>query len=277
MGSLFVVSTPIGNLEDITFRAVRVLSEVQQIAAEDTRTTRILMRKYGIHTRVLSYNNHNMRRRTPQLISALKTGNIALVSEAGTPGVSDPGHELIAAAIEVGFPVVAIPGPSAVIAALVASGLPFRQFAFLGFLPRRTSERRRALSAAARETRTVVLFEAPHRLRKTLEDIRDTFAERQMAVNRELTKAFEEVFRGTADEALAYFQEPRGEFTLVIEGASSVQTPASDEDVYRRLQEARGRGLSTRDSVKAVVCATGRPRREVYSLWLELTRAAANH
>ena len=277
MGSLFVVSTPIGNLEDITFRAVRVLSEVQQIAAEDTRTTRILLRKYGINTRVLSYNEHNMRRRTPQLISTLKTGNIALVSEAGTPGVSDPGHELIAAAIKAGFPIVPIPGPSAVITALVASGLPFRQFAFLGFLPRRTSERRRALSTAVSETRTVVLFEAPHRLRQTLEDIRDTFAERQIAVSRELTKAFEEVFRGTADEALAYFQEPRGEFTLVIEGASSAQTPASDEDVHRRLQEARGRGLTARDSVKAVALATGRPRREVYALWLELTRAAANH
>lgn len=271
MGSLLVVSTPIGNLEDITRRALRVLEDVQLIAAEDTRTTRILLRKHGIKTRTVSYNEHNMRRRTPQLLAALDLGDIALVSDAGTPGVSDPGHELIAAAIASGFPVVAIPGPSAVVTALVASGLPMRQFTFVGFLPRRTSERRRALTAATGEPRTVVLFESPHRLKQTLEDLRDLFSERPMAICRELTKAFEEVFRGTAAEALAHFAEPRGEFTIVIEGASNKQ-PIADDGVRSRLTEARARGLSAREAVQQVTAATGRSRREVYAFWLELAR-----
>jgi len=273
LGSLLVVSTPIGNLEDVTLRALRMLREAQLIAAEDTRTTRILLRRYGISARVVSYNEHNMRTRTPQLLAALESGDVALVSEAGTPGVSDPGHELITAAIEAGFAVVPIPGPSAVIAALTASGMDMRQFTFLGFLPRRTAERRRVLAAAAKEPRTVVSFEAPHRLRGTLEDIRDVFAERRIALCRELTKAFEEVFRGTAAEALAYFQEPRGEFTIVIKGASEKQ-PIADEDVRRRIKEARDDGMSARDAVKAVTAATARPHREVYALWLELSKEA---
>jgi len=273
LSSLFIVSTPIGNLEDITFRALSVLTDVQLIAAEDTRTTRILLRKYGISARVVSYNEHNMRRRTPQLLAALESGDVALVSEAGTPGVSDPGHELITAAIEAGVAAVPIPGPSAVIAALTASGVDMRQFTFLGFLPRRTAERRRVLAAAANEPRTVVSFEAPHRLRRTLEDIRDVFAERRIAVCRELTKAFEEVFRGTATEALAYFREPRGEFTIVIEGANDEQ-PIANEDVRRRLKEARDDGMSARDAVRAVTAATARPHREVYALWLELSKEA---
>jgi len=273
LGSLLVVSTPIDNLEDVTFRALRMLREAQLIAAEDTRTTRILLRRYGISARVVSYNEHNMRTRTPQLLAALESGDVALVSEAGTPGVSDPGHELITAAIEAGFAVVPIPGPSAVIAALTASGMDMRQFTFLGFLPRRTAERRRVLAAAAKEPRTVVSFEAPHRLRGTLEDIRDVFAERRIALCRELTKAFEEVFRGTAAEALAYFQEPRGEFTIVIKGASEKQ-PIADEDVRRRIKEARDDGMSARDAVKAVTAATARPHREVYALWLELSKEA---
>ncbi len=271
MRSLFVVSTPIGNLEDITLRALRILGDVRLIAAEDTRTARILLRKYGIRTRTVSYNEHNMRRRTPQLLAALETGDIALVSEAGTPGVSDPGHELITAAIERGFPIVPIPGPSALTAALTASGLPMRQFTFLGFLPRRAAERRRLLTPAAREPRTLVLFEAPHRLRQTLEDLGDAFGQRRIAVCREVTKAFEEIFRGTAAEALAHFDNPRGEFTIVIEGATGEEL-LSDENVHRHLAEARDRGLSARDAVKVVSAATGRAHREVYSLWLELTQ-----
>jgi 16S rRNA (cytidine1402-2'-O)-methyltransferase len=272
LGTLYIVSTPIGNLEDITLRALRVFRDAQLIAAEDTRTTRILLRKYDIATRVVSYNEHNMRRRTSGLIEGLETGDVALVSEAGTPGVSDPGHELIGAAIAAGFPVVAIPGPSAVVAALVASGLPMREFTFLGFLPRRAGDRRRVLREAAAEPRTLVLFEAPHRLRRTLDDMREILGERGIAICRELTKAFEEVFRGTAGEALAHFQEPRGEFTVVIEGTTTDQTTVSDADVQSHLKEARGRGLSARDAVKAVTVLTGRPRREVYAMWLQMTR-----
>jgi 16S rRNA (cytidine1402-2'-O)-methyltransferase len=270
LGSLLVVSTPIGNLEDTTIRALRLLREVRLIAAEDTRTTRILLRMYGIHTRTVSYNEHNMRRRTPQLLAALEAGDVALVSEAGTPGVSDPGHELINAAIAAGFPVVPIPGPSALIAALVASGLPMRQFTFLGFLSRRPAERRRSLAHLAGEPQTLVVFESPHRLRALLSDMLSVWGDRRMAVCRELTKAFEEVFRGSVSDALEHFSDPRGEFTIVIEGATNPQ-PVSDESVNRHLQEARDRGLSARDAVKAVTAATGRSRREVYALWLKFS------
>ena len=271
MGSLLVVSTPIGNLEDTTIRAIRLLREVRLIAAEDTRTTRILLRKYGIDTRTVSYNEHNMRRRTPQLLAALEAGDVALVSEAGTPGVSDPGHELINAAIVAGFPVVPIPGPSALIAALVASGLPMRQFTFLGFLSRRPAERRRSLAHLAGEPQTLVVFESPHRLRALLSDMLSAWGDRRMAVCRELTKAFEEVFRGSTSEALEHFSDPRGEFTIVIEGAPDELRRLSDDDVRRHLQEARDRGLSARDAVKAVTAATGRSRREVYALWLKFS------
>jgi 16S rRNA (cytidine1402-2'-O)-methyltransferase len=268
LGTLFVVATPIGNLEDITLRALRVLQDALLIAAEDTRTTRVLLRRHGIDTRLVSYNEHNMRRRTPELLAALETGDITLVSEAGTPGVSDPGHELITAAIGAGFSVVPIPGPSAVVAALTASGLPMRQFTFFGFPPRRTAERRRALTAAAREPRTIVFFESPHRLRQTLADIAEVFGDRLLAVCRELTKIHEEVFRGTAIEALANFQDPRGEFTIVIEGSGG-EEPVSDHDLRRQLHQAKQQGLSARDAVRAVTAATGLSHREVYALWLE--------
>jgi 16S rRNA (cytidine1402-2'-O)-methyltransferase len=269
LGTFYVVATPIGNLEDITLRALHVLKVVDLIAAEDTRTTRVLLRKYEIRTRLVSYNEHNMRRRTPELLAALATGDIALVSEAGTPGVSDPGHELIDAAIAAGFPVVPIPGPSAVVAALVASGLSMRQFTFLGFLPRRAGERRRALSAAAREPRTTVFFESPHRLRATLEAMRETLGDRRLAVCRELTKTFEEIFRGTASEALAHFQEPRGEFTIVVEGVASEADHASESEVRAELDRLRASGSSAKDAVGALAAAFGSPKREVYRLWLE--------
>ncbi len=257
-------------MEDITLRALRVLREVSLIAAEDTRTTRALLTHHGIRKRLLSYNEHNMRRRTPALLAALDNGDIALVSEAGTPGVSDPGHELVIAALDAGFPVVSIPGPSAVVAALAASGLPMRQFTFLGFLPRRPGERRRALDAVAGETRTLVFFEAPHRLRTTLEDIRSTLGDRRIAVCREMTKAFQEVFRGTISEALQHFSEPRGEFTIVVEGATDGPPRVSDEAVRRRLQQIRKEGATARDAVKTVSASTGRRHREVYALWLEV-------
>jgi len=277
MRTLFIVATPIGNMEDITLRALRVLGEVALIAAEDTRTTRTLLAHHGIRARLLSYNEHNMRARTPQLLVALEDSDIALVSEAGTPGVSDPGHQLIVAALAAGFPVVPVPGPSALIAALTASGLPMREFTFAGFLPRRPGARRRALSALAREPRTLVFFEAPHRLRRALEDIRAALGDRRIAVCRELTKVFEEIFRGTVSEALEHFREPRGEFTLVIEGGTGDGPLPSDENVSRQLEENRDRGLSARDAVKAVTAATGRPHREVYSLWLELRKTDPEH
>ena len=270
MGTLYVVATPIGNLEDITLRAVRVLREVNLIAAEDTRTTRVLLRKHNILTRLVSYNEHNMRRRTPELMAALTTGDLALVSEAGSPGVSDPGHELIAATIDAGFPVVSIPGPSAVVTALIASGLPMRQFTFLGFLPRRAGERRRTLSIAAGEARTTVFFESPHRIRATLEAMGEALGDRRIAVCRELTKAFEEIFRGTPSEALAHFLEPRGEFTIVVDGASPGAVSQSEAEVRAELKRLRADGATAKDAVSAVSAGFGSPKREVYRLWLEV-------
>jgi len=270
MGNLFVVATPIGNLEDITLRALRVLREVALIAAEDTRTTRILLRKHGITTRLISYNEHNMAVRTPKLLAVLESSDVALVSEAGTPGVSDPGHQIIVAALEAGFPVISIPGPSAVIAALTTSGLPMREFTFLGFLPRRSGERRRALSKLAGEPRTLVLFESPRRLVQTLNDIYATLGDRRIAVCRELTKAFEEVFRGTVSEALSHFVEPRGEFTVVVEGALETATPVDEATILRELKRRLVDGSSARDAAAQVSAELSVRRRRVYELSLRL-------
>lgn len=273
MGTLFVVATPIGNLEDITLRALRVLREASLIAAEDTRTTRILLRKHGITTRLISYNEHNMAARTPQILETLESGDVAVVSEAGTPGVSDPGHQLIGAALQAGCPVVSIPGPSAVIAALTSSGLPMREFTFLGFPPRRPGERRRALSAFAGEPRTLVLFESPHRLRQTLNDMSVALGNRRIAVCRELTKAFEEVFRGTVSGALSHFLEPRGEFTLVVEGALKRTEEADDATIVRELKRRLNDGSSARDAAAHVSAKLSVPRRRVYELSLRLRPA----
>lgn len=269
MGTLYVVSTPIGNLEDVTLRALRVMREVSLVCAEDTRTTRKLMARHAIRARLMSYNEHNMRERTPAILSALATGDVALVSEAGTPGVSDPGYELVVAAIGAGFPVVAVPGPSAVLAALAVSALPARQFTFVGFLPRPSAERRRALAALAQEPRTLVLFEAPHRLRATLADLLAEWGDRRVAVCRELTKLHEEVFRGRLSEALAYFEQPRGEFTLVVEGAATTMAGHDETAAREALRRLRQEGASGRDAVRRVAQESGLARRLLYQMWVE--------
>ncbi|RLC73215.1 MAG: 16S rRNA (cytidine(1402)-2'-O)-methyltransferase [Chloroflexi bacterium] len=220
MPTLYIVATPIGNLEDVTLRALEVLRQVELIAAEDTRRTKHLLSKYEIKTPVTSYHEHNKRTKLPRLLQHLEQKDLALVSEAGMPGISDPGYELIAAAIERGFRVVPIPGPSAITTALAASGLPTRQFIYLGFLPRKRGERRKLLQQLSEEQRTLVAFESPYRLRAALEDLRDVLGERRLAIGRELTKLHEEIFYGTPSEALEHFSQPRGEFTLVIEGKS---------------------------------------------------------
>jgi 16S rRNA (cytidine1402-2'-O)-methyltransferase len=219
VGTLYLVATPIGNLEDITLRALRILQEVNLIAAEDTRKTKHLLATYGIKTRLTSYHAHNEKTKLAYLLSQLKEKDIALVSEAGMPGLSDPGYELIAAAIQRDIPVVPIPGPSVVLTALVASGLLIRRFLYLGFLPRKGGERRRLLKSIAAETPTIVAFESPHRLLPTLKDLMEILGDRRIAVARELTKIHEEVFRGRVSEAIGHFIQPRGEFTLVIEGS----------------------------------------------------------
>lgn len=220
-GTLYIVSTPIGNLEDITHRAVKVLSTVDLIAAEDTRTTRILLNHYGIKKPMVSYFARNERRRAPQLIMELHKGrSVALVSDAGTPGISDPAHQIVLAAIEQSIPVIPIPGPSAFVSALIVSGLPTDRFVFEGFLPVKKG-RKTKLEKLSSESRTVILYESPHRVLRTLGEILVVFGDRQVVVARELTKKFEEIVRGPLSSVLRDLsQKPtRGEYVLVVSGA----------------------------------------------------------
>ncbi len=273
MGTLYLVATPIGNLEDITLRALRVLREVRLIAAEDTRHTRKLLAHHHIPARLLSYHEHNKAARVAQVLAALSGGDVALVSDAGTPGLSDPGYELVNAALQAGHTVCPVPGPSAVTAALVASGLPTDSFVFLGYLPRQAGERRRLLATLAGEQRTMVAFEAPHRLRSSLKDLARAFGEARLAaVCREVTKVHEEFLRGTLGELTRRFAEqvPRGEITLVIAGARlgpGVQRPRwSEARVRRALNAKRAEGLSLAAAARHVAEISGWSRREVYRL-----------
>jgi len=218
LGTLYVVATPIGNLEDITLRALRVLREVDLIAAEDTRKTLKLLSRYEIRKPLESYHRHSERSKLERMLEILRTQDVALVSEAGMPGVSDPGQQLIAAAIESGIPVVPVPGPSALLTGLVVSGLPTDRFLYLGFLPRVKSDRRKLLESVSSLPYTLVAFEAPHRLMAALVDLREILGDRVAAAARELTKLHEEVVRGRLSELGAHFDAtpPRGEFTLVV-------------------------------------------------------------
>jgi 16S rRNA (cytidine1402-2'-O)-methyltransferase len=270
MPTLYIVATPIGNLEDISFRALRILSDVALIAAEDTRRTRRLLSAYGIKTSLTSYHEHNKKAKLPYILSRLESEDVALVSEAGMPGISDPGYELVVAASERGIPIVPIPGPSVLVTALAVSGLPANEFIYLGFLPRRRGERRRFFERVADEGRTIVAFEAPHRLVATLEDILDVLGDRRIAVCRELTKIHEEVFRGAVSTAIAHFREPIGEFTLVIggkpKGKKVLTAPLEGE--LRRLYE---QGFSAKEAISQVAKMTGVPKRELYKAWLKLS------
>ena len=219
-GVLYVVATPIGNLEDISARALRILGEVDLIAAEDTRTTRKLLTRYGLHVRMVSLFDANVRRRIPQLLKELGEGKqIALVSEAGTPVISDPGALLVRAAAEAGHTVTPIPGPTAIAALLSVAGMPADKFTFLGFLPRRAGQRRRLIESIAEQPWTTVFYESPHRIIATLEALRETLGDRDIVIGREMTKLHEEIFRGTLAQAIEHFQKPRGEFTVAVAGA----------------------------------------------------------
>ena len=275
-GTLYVVATPIGNLEDLTFRAKRVLEQADVIACEDTRHARILLTHYGIARPLVSYHEHNERERAATLVGRLRAGeDVALISDAGTPAVSDPGFPLIREAIASGCTVVVVPGPNAALAALTVAGLPTDRFVFLGFLPRRSGERRRALEALRTVPWTLVIYEAPHRLTPVLRDLRAALGDRRLALARELTKRFEEVFRGTISEALTHFatQRPRGEFTLVVEGApGAARVGASIEgrDARLTMRELLREGHSPKEAVAEVMRASGLPRREAYRLLLEV-------
>lgn len=268
MGTLYLVSTPIGNLEDVTLRALRVLREVDIIAAEDTRHTRKLLDRYEIETPLLSYHDHNEAIRLQTMLDHLSRGSVALVSDAGTPLVSDPGFKLVRAAAAAGHEVSPIPGPSAPIAAIVASGLPTDSFVFLGWLPRKAGRRQVAIQELASEHRTMLAMEAPHRLRETLRDLEAVFGpERQIAICRELTKRYEEIIRGSLSEVREQFEreEPRGEITLVIGGAdwmSEWDEASVREVVSRRISE----GMRRSEAARQVAAETGWPRREVYRL-----------
>jgi 16S rRNA (cytidine1402-2'-O)-methyltransferase len=221
IGTLYIISTPIGNLEDLTYRAHRILQEVHIIAAEDTRHTQKLCGHYGISTTLTSYHDFNKAEKTSVLLEKLREGHsIALVSDAGTPLISDPGYYLLTRAIREHIPVVPIPGPSAILTALAASGLPTDAFRYEGFLPRKSTARIRVLEALAVESRTIILFETPHRIKATLSEIQEIFGNRKLAIARELTKIYEEIIRGSAKEILERYnsQKPRGEITLVIAG-----------------------------------------------------------
>jgi 16S rRNA (cytidine1402-2'-O)-methyltransferase len=272
-GCLYLVATPIGNLEDITLRALRVLKEASVVACEDTRRTQKLLQHYGIATRMVSYHEHNEHSRTPELVAALGQGaQVALVSDAGMPLVSDPGHRLVTACIERGIRVVPVPGPSAVVAALAAAGLPCDEFVFVGFLPARSGERRRALERLRNEPRTMVFYEAPHRLLDTLTAAAELFAERQAVVARELTKVHEEFVRGSLRELAAQFsaRPPRGETTLLV--AASTAAPASAEiaadagtSLAARVEQLiRDQGLDRKAALKRAAKEFGIPKREAY-------------
>ena len=278
-GTLYVVATPIGNLADITMRALSTLREVDLIAAEDTRVTHHLLKHYGIDTPTTPYHQHSLGRKAEKLIQMMNEGkNIALVSDAGTPGVSDPGHEIITAAIAQDIPIVVIPGPSAVITALVASGLPTQRFTFEGFPPRRAGERRAYFTALKDEPRTMVFYEAPHRVESTLADMRTVWGERNIAVVREATKIFEEVLRGTTGDAVERFKQvaPRGEFTIVVEGSSSVKETTSEDQIKESLQDLLNQGMTERDAVKGVMAIHAIPKNEVYRLMVELKRESSD-
>jgi len=270
MPVLYIVATPIGNLEDVSLRALRTLREVKLIAAEDTRRTRQLLTAYNIKTPITSYHEHNKRTKLDYILDCLKDQDVALVSDAGMPGISDPGYELIVACTQRGIPVVPVPGPSVVITALAVSGLDTGKFIYLGFLPHKAGARRRLLKSVADEPATIVVLESPHRLLAALSDILAVLGDRKVAVCRELTKLHEEVFRGSVSQAIAHFTEPRGEFTLVIEGKKE-EKPQLTPDIEKQLQALRRSGIVAKEAVARVAEETGLSRKELYRAWLRLS------
>lgn len=276
-GVLYLVATPLGNLEDITLRALRILGQADTIAAENVSHTRGLCSRFGIRARIVAFNEHTQATRGPELVQGMKDGEVcALVADAGTPGVSDPGAFLVRLAAGVGLRVVPIPGPSAVTAALSISGFDGSAFLFSGFLPNRRGQRRRALQALAAETRTMVFYEAPHRIREMLVDLLETFGDREMLLARELTKVFEECVRGPVSACLAHVEggKDRGEFTLVVSGRGIGGSPTGGEASLEDLDARIGSALfEDRKGVRRVAedlaGELGLPFRKVYRLCLE--------
>lgn len=272
VGTLYLVATPIGNLEDISPRALRILGSVRLVAAEDTRHTRKLFNHYNIQTPLTSYHEHNKVAKLAPLLEALEQGDLALVSDAGTPGINDPGYELVRAALQAGHSVCPVPGPSAPIAALAASGLPADAFLYLGYLPRKPAERQRLLHSVSQLPYTLVLLEAPHRLLGALQDLEDILGDRSVALARELTKLHEEILRGKLSEVRSHFtdQAPRGEFTLVVAGSPPDDAPWNDARLRQALEQGRQAGMPASRLARQVAAASGWPRSRVYSLIKEI-------
>jgi 16S rRNA (cytidine1402-2'-O)-methyltransferase len=273
-GTLYVVGTPIGNLEDMTFRAIDVLKQVDLIAAEDTRHTGKLLQYFQIKTPQISHHEHNRVTRIPELVEKLKQGAaIAIVTDAGMPCVSDPGYELVKACVDAGLPVVPIPGVTAVITAIAASGLDSLRFSFEGFLPAKEKERQTVLTTLQAENRTMVFYESPHRLRESLASMGGVFgSHRGIVIGRELTKLHEEFWRGTIEGAIVLYQtrEPKGEYTIVVAGSTAIVATVSDADLRSALGRLLADGLSRSAASKQLAAELNLPKREIYQLSLEL-------
>ncbi len=272
MSTLFVVATPIGNLEDITLRAIRVLKEVSLIAAEDTRQTRKLLSAYNIKTSTTSYHEHNKLTKLEYILDVLEKSDVALVSDAGMPGISDPGYELITAAIKHHQRVTPVPGASVIISSLVVSGLPTDSFRYHGFLPRRPGDRRKFLQNLSAEKSTLLFFESPHRLSAALKDTRDILGDRQCTVCRELTKIHEEIFRGQISDAIKHFTAPKGEFTIVIAGSADSPPPILNPELEKSLRQLHSSGYTAKDAVQRLTAETGLSRKELYRTWIKQSK-----
>lgn len=278
MGTLYLCATPIGNLEDITFRVVRTLKEVDLIAAEDTRNSIKLLNHFDIHTPMTSYHEYNKYDKGQEIIELLLSGkNIALVTDAGTPGISDPGEELVRMAYQAGITVTSLPGACAAVTALTLSGRAARRFCFEAFLPADKKARRQVLEELKTETRTIILYEAPHRLVKTLEELLQELEDRRLTVLRELTKKHETVFQTTLSEAVQFYrsQEPKGECVLVLEGADIEEQKAQERKAWneipldKHLEKYMAQGMTQKEAMKAAAVDRGVTKRDIYAQWLE--------
>jgi 16S rRNA (cytidine1402-2'-O)-methyltransferase len=264
MGTLYLVATPIGNLEDMSPRAVRTLREARLIAAEDTRQTKKLLTHFDVHTPLTSYFEHNKLAKLDAILRALEAGDVALVSDAGTPAINDPGLELVRAALEAGHAVSPVPGPSAPLAALAASGLPTDSFLYLGYLPRKPSERRQFVRRVADLPYTLIALETPHRLLDALADLESTLGDRQIAIARELTKVHEEIWRGSISAARGHFKAPRGEFVLVISGQRTPHGRWEEKQLLAAIRSGLKAGASPSALAARLARESGWSRRDVY-------------
>lgn len=275
LGTLFLCATPIGNMEDITIRAINTLKEVDFIACEDTRVSAKLLSRYDIHTKTTAYHEHNKKSKGEKLMELLKDGkNIALITDAGMPGISDPGEDMVKLCLDEGIPVTVLPGASAGISALAQSGISARRFVFEGFLPTKNKERKAILKEISKETRTVILYEAPHRLKTTLIELYDALGERNIFIARELTKKFEDKERTTLSEAIenAEKKEPRGEYVIVLEGCSKEKLQQDSIEKWNstslsnHMEYYEKQGMERKDAMKAVAKDRGVSKREIYDL-----------